>query len=258
VFLTEHVKTKDLYAIKVIRKDVLIEYDQVESTKLEKDILFAANHPNLVGMDFLFQSDTRLYFVMPFIRGGELYRIFAEQKRFEEDVVKFYAIQIAMGIGELHEQGIMHRDLKLENILIDHKGYVKLIDYGLAKMLGDGDLALSYCGTPEYLSPEMVTGEGHDFTVDWWALGILIYEMLIGVTPFFNKNRNLLQSKIKHARVVFPDRKQFKINYSDNLVDIVGLLLKKDRRERLGAKNGIKEILAHPWFSNLNVNEILA
>ena len=97
-----------------------------------------------------------------------------------------------MGVGELHSKGIMHRDLKLENILIDDKGYVKLIDYGLAKILQGDELAMSYCGTPEYLSPEMVNGDGHDFTVDWWAVGILIYEMLIGVTPFFNKNRQLL------------------------------------------------------------------
>lgn len=190
---------------------------------------------------------------MPFINGGELYRIFAEQKRFEEDVVKFYAAQIIMGVGELHKKGIMHRDLKLENILIDQKGYVKLIDYGLAKILQGDELAMSYCGTPEYLSPEMVASEGHDFTVDWWAVGILIYEMLIGVTPFFNKNRQLLQSKIKHARVVFPDRRQFRIDYSDELVDIVGLLLKKDRRDRLGAKKGMEEILSHKWFAGLDL-----
>lgn len=196
---------------------------------------------------------------MPFVKGGELYRIFAEQKRFDEKVVKFYAIQIILAVGELHNKGIMHRDLKLENILIDNRGYVKLIDYGLAKILsGSDDLAMSYCGTPEYLAPEMVTGEGHDFSVDWWAVGILIYEMLIGVTPFFNKNRQLLQSKIKHARVVFPDRRQFKIDYSDNLVDIVNLLLKKEKNDRIGSTKGVKEILAHPWFADLNLKEIEA
>ena len=157
---------------------------------LEKDILFAADHPFLVGMDFLFQSETRLYFVMPFIRGGELYKVFLKQKRLPEPVVKFYAAQIIVAVGELHKKGIMHRDLKLENILVDEKGYIKIIDYGLAKILEkDGKLAQSYCGTPEYLSPEMVSQSGHDFTVDWWAVGVLIYEMLIGVTPFFNRNR---------------------------------------------------------------------
>ena len=162
-------------------------------------------------------------------------------------------MQIVLAVGELHDKGIMHRDLKLENILIDNKGYVKLIDYGLAKILDNcSDLAMSYCGTPEYLAPEMVTGEGHDRAVDWWAVGVLIYEMLIGVTPFFNKNRQLLQSKIKHAKVVFPDRRQFKIDYSEQLVDVVNMLLRKDRNDRLGSKGGAKEILSHPWFKDLD------
>lgn len=126
---------KKLYAIKAIRKDVLIEYNQVKNTKLERDILFECEHPFLVGMDYLFQSDTRLYFVMPFVRGGELYKVFKSKKRLPEPVVKFYAAQIALAIGYLHSKGIMHRDLKLENILVDETGYLKIIDYGLAKVL---------------------------------------------------------------------------------------------------------------------------
>jgi serine/threonine protein kinase len=102
---------------------------------------------------------------------------------------------------------------------------------------------MSYCGTPEYLAPEMVSSQGHDFTVDWWALGILIYEMLIGQTPFFNRNRKLLESKIKHGRIVFPDRTQYRIAYSDEIVDLVRQLLCKDRTKRLGANKGMDEIL---------------
>ena len=120
--------------------------------------------------------------------------------------------------------------------MIDDKGFVKIIDYGLAKMLKNDELAMSYCGTPEYLAPEMISHAGHDKTVDWWAVGILIYEMLIGVTPFFNRNRQVLMSKIKHSKIVFPDRKTYKIAYSDEIVDVISKLLRKDKATRLGAK----------------------
>ena len=188
VYLTKLRSNDKLYAIKSMRKDILIETDQVESTKLERDILLRCNHPFLLGMDFVFQNDLRIYFVMPFVKGGELYLHFAKNKRFPEEAVKFYAIQIILAIGYLHEQGIAHRDLKLENILIDEDGYLKIIDFGLAKIIKDEEEAMTFWGTPEYIAPEVISRKGHDKSVDWWAVGILIYEMLIGVTPFYNKN----------------------------------------------------------------------
>lgn len=198
--------------------------------------MFKCQHQFLVGMDYLFMSKLRLFFVMPFIRGGELYRFFKSRKRFKEEEVKFYAVQIAIALGYLHKKGIVHRDLKLENILVANDGYLKIIDFGLAKLLDQGSVTKTYCGTPEYLAPEMIQQSGHDFSVDWWALGILIYEMRIGVTPFFNKNKNMLFMKIQKAKVIFPDKVRYGLEYSDEFVDIVEKLLNKEGSKRLGSK----------------------
>jgi serine/threonine protein kinase len=164
---------------------------------------------------------------------------------------------MTLALGYLHQKGIAHRDMKLENVLVDDRGYLKIIDYGLAKMLRDDQEATSFCGTPEYLAPEMVAQVGHDKTVDWWALGVLIYEMLIGVTPFFNRNKNMLLTKIKNSKVVFPDRKKYRIDYSDELMDLVLKLLDKDKSTRLGAKNDSEEILAHPFFASINIKDLM-
>lgn len=193
---------------------------------------------------------------MPFVNGGELYKIFLSKRRFPENVVLFYAAQISLAIGYLHEAGIAHRDLKLENILVGEDGYLKIIDYGLAKMLSDDEVATSFCGTPEYIAPEMANHAGHDKTVDWWAIGVLVYEMLIGVTPFYNKNRNMLLMKIKNAKVVFPDKTQYRIDYSDEIHDLILKLLNKDRKKRLGA-NGMQEVIAHPAFASIDMRKLM-
>lgn len=135
VFLAKVKNGEQLYAVKTIRKDVLIQTDQIASTVLEKDIMLDCDHPFMVGMDYLFQTDFRLYFVMPFVRGGELYKVFLTQRRFPEEVIKFYIAQIIHCIGYLHDRGFAHRDLKLENLLVDADGYIKVIDFGLAKSL---------------------------------------------------------------------------------------------------------------------------
>ena len=194
---------------------------------------------------------------MPFIRGGELYKIFKSRKRLPEDAVRFYAAQICLAIGYLHSKGIMHRDLKLENILVDQDGYLRIIDYGLAKTLEESDVTKTFCGTPEYLAPEMVTQAGHDFSVDWWALGILIYEMLIGVTPFYNRERKLLLLKLRQSRVVFPDKKKYKIDFSDEFQDIVIRLLEKNKADRLGTSGDFEEIINHPFFNGIDKEKLM-
>jgi serine/threonine protein kinase len=141
--------------------------------------------------------------------------------------------------------------------MLSDDGNVKVIDFGLAKILETNGETKSFCGTPEYLSPEMVRQEGHDKTVDWWALGILIYEMTIGVTPFFSKSRMALIKNIKEEVVLFPDKTKYKIDYSDDFCDIVNKLLNKDKSGRLGANGDIDEIMEHPYFSNLNRAELL-
>ena len=195
---------------------------------------------------------------MPFIKGGELYKVFKANKRLSEETVRFYAAQISLAVGYLHSKGIMHRDLKLENILVDQSGYLKIIDYGLAKTLKEDQMSKTFCGTPEYLAPEMVQHKGHDFSVDWWAFGILIYEMVIGVTPFYNRERKLLLMKIKQSKVVFPYKRKYKIDYSDEFADICIKLLNKDKNERLGSKGDIYEIMKHPFFAKLDIDALMA
>lgn len=197
VFLTYNVKSKKLYAMKRIDKDILIEKKQIENTKTEKEVLFQASHPFVLSMDYVFQNDYRLYFFLDFVKGGNLYDHLYKKKRFEEKIVKFIGVQVALGLGYLHANNIVHRDLKPENVLMDEQGYIVLADFGLAKFLSPQEQSKSFCGTAEYLAPEILGMAGHSHSVDWWTLGILLYEMSTGRPPFMDKNHHTLGHKIK-------------------------------------------------------------
>lgn len=216
VFMCEHIPTQKVYAMKCIRKDVVLENDSIQSLKLEKEILYNIVHPFIVGMDYVFQNAQRIFFIMDFIEGGELFRHLVKIRRFPEDQVRFMIAQIAIALGHLHEKDIVYRDLKPENVLFNKDGYLLLADFGLATKVSKNGLARSFCGTAEYLSPEMLQGKGHDHTVDLWTLGILLYEMLVGIPPFFHKNKHQMFYLIQEADVTFPDPVKHKIYVSPN------------------------------------------
>ncbi len=248
VCLVEFKQTKELFAMKSLKKNVLLDEDQVESTLLEKNILQSLDYPFLVGMVFCFQTEERVYFVLPFIQGGELFQHLRKYKYFPEKNVKFYAAIIGLSLDYLHKKGIVYRDIKPENILIERDGYLKLIDFGMAKILKDDEKTNSFCGTPEYLAPEIITGEGHNRMADWWSYGTLVYEMLFGIPPFFSENIEKMYELITKSELRFP--KKFRV--SEDAKDFLAKLLVKNQKERLGAKEGFEEIKKHPFFKGVD------
>ena len=168
-------------------------------------------------MVFCFQTEERVYFVLPFIQGGELFQHLRKYKYFPEKNVQFYASIIGLSLEYLHKRGIVYRDIKPENILLEKDGYLKLIDFGMAKILKDDEKTNSFCGTPEYLAPEIITGEGHNRMADWWSYGTLVYEMLFGIPPFYNENVETMYELITNKELRFPK----KFNVSDEAKDLL-------------------------------------
>ena len=180
-------------------------------------------------------------------------------RNFPEQRAKFYAMTVALALGHLHTKNIIYRDLKPENILMEEDGYICLTDFGLAKILDQNEQAYSFCGTPEYLAPEILEERGHAFPVDWWALGILTYEMIVGFPPFYtgSSNQNKMYELIKSKPVFFPDAKKHGIPMSEDCKNFIELCLKKKPAERLGSVTGLDEIIGHPWFADIDINALV-
>lgn len=227
VCLVEYLPNHEVYAMKSLKKDILIEQEQIENTLLEKEILQTIDYPLLCGLVFCFQNEERIFFVMPFLSGGELFQHLRKFRTFDEEKVRFYGAQIALALEYLHKKGIVYRDLKPENILMDDKGYLRLADFGMAKKLKEDEKAMSFCGTPEYLAPEIITMEGHDKNSDWWSFGILLFEMLCGLPPFYTDNLDKMYDMIKTHQVKFPKR----YNISEDAKDLIRKLLEKDPKK---------------------------
>jgi serine/threonine protein kinase len=258
VWLVKKLEDEWPYAMKQMAKKFIIQNSLRKNIIMEKQILFHNRHPFMVGMDSVFQDEKNVYFILDFIQGGELFTHLKQRKRFDEDSSKFYAMQIASALGYLHQRDIIYRDLKPENILLHKDGYIKLTDFGLAKCISKSKLTDTLWGTAEYLAPEILSLGGHNFWVDWWTLGILIYEMLIGITPFWSDDTAVMFDFINNIDVRFPDQDRHGFSVSPNAKDLILKLLDKDPEKRLGSQNGVKEVLEHPWFDDYDLDKLLS
>jgi cGMP-dependent protein kinase len=245
VQFVRHKKTRQHFALKKISKAEITHLNQQDHILNEKHVMSLLNHPFIVKLYATFKDKDYLYFLLEVCLGGELFTILRARRRFNEETAKFYAACVILAFESMHQHDIVYRDLKPENLLLDSKGYIKIADFGFAKVCKDRTYTL--CGTPDYLAPEVIFGQGHGKGVDWWTLGVLLFEMVASYPPFFDEDPMKTYGKIMHGIYEFP---RF---FSPELVDLIQKLLHPKATKRLGIINGGASLLkSHPWFSGFD------
>ncbi|KAI8333940.1 hypothetical protein BC941DRAFT_433396 [Chlamydoabsidia padenii] len=256
VMLAEEKYTNELYAIKVLKKRFVLDNDEVDSTRSEKRVFLVANqerHPFLVNLHSTFQTETRIYFVMEYISGGDL-MMHIQREQFSEKRARFYACEVLLALEHFHKHGIIYRDLKLDNIMLCLDGHIKLVDYGLCKEnMFNNNTTNTFCGTPEFIAPEILLEQRYNRSVDWWAFGVLIYEMLLGQSPFKGEDEDEIFDAVLEDEILYP------MTMSRNCVSICQKLLERNPARRLGSgKSDGQEVRQHVFFSGVNWDDLLA
>jgi len=248
------------YALKILRKTEVIKLKQIDHVRHERAILAdVAGHPFITNLLASFADHDSLYMLLDYVPGGEIFSYLRKLRRFDEPTARFYAAEIVLVLEYLHEHqgGVAYRDLKPENLLLDEDGHIKLVDFGFAKRLGyQGDRPVetyTLCGTPEYLAPEVIHNKGHTAAVDWWALGILLYEFLTGYPPFWHQNPIEIYKQIVEKPVLFPQEPAI----SHEAKDLIKSLCTIDRSKRLGnISGGAQRVKDHPFFRGVNWEDL--
>ncbi|OHT08265.1 AGC family protein kinase [Tritrichomonas foetus] len=248
VMLCKRKDTGELYAIKTIHKNRLVSNNKVYTVLSERNILVKSHHPFIVELKYAFQTDTKFYLVLEYVPGGELFTHVREAKKLTFDEARLYIAEIALAIDYLHSIGIVYRDLKTENILLASDGHIKLTDFGLSKDISFLETTTTFCGTIEYIAPEIIRREQYTYMVDWWSLGVLSYELIYGATPFFNRNRARLFQAITMQEVRFPT------NATPDQIDFISKLLTKDPKKR----STFQDLKDHDFWGGLNFDDILS
>ena len=253
VLLVKYNSNNNLYAMKVLNKSQIKLKKQEENTKNERDLMVKLNNPFILSIKFAFQDESKLYIVSEFLQGGDLfYHLHHSTINLTEEVAKFYIIELILGLEFLHQNNVIFRDLKPENILLDSEGHIRISDFGLSKILENSrDKAYTLCGTLKYLAPEILKNKGYEKSVDWWSLGCIFYEMLMGHLPF-KINGNVIDPEVFEEKIKFND------NMNPLLVDLISQLLAVNPKKRIGyGDSDAKKIKEHQYFSDIDWNKYL-
>ncbi|XP_078094895.1 protein kinase C zeta type isoform X2 [Mustelus asterias] len=257
VLLVRLKKNDCIYAMKVVKKELVHDDEDIDWVQTEKHVFEqASSNPFLVGLHSCFQTESRLFLVIEYVNGGDLMFHMQRQRKLPEEHARFYAAEICIALNFLHDRGIIYRDLKLDNVLLDSDGHIKLTDYGMCKEgLGPGDTTSTFCGTPNYIAPEILRGEEYGFSVDWWALGVLMFEMMAGRSPFDIITDNPdMNTEDYLFQVILEKPIRIPRSLSVKAASVLKGFLNKDPKERLGchSQTGFTDIQAHTFFRSID------
>ena len=252
VYLVQKINTQEKFAMKVLRKERIMGQNLLKYAIAERNVLSLSNHPFIVKLNFAFQTSSKLFLILEYCPNGDLAKHLLFEKRFSEPRAKFYICEVLLALENLHQRDIIFRDLKPDNVVLDEEGHCKLTDFGLSKEgVNENQYAKSFCGSIAYLAPEMLKKQGHGKAVDWYLLGVLFYEMLVGITPFFTNRKEDIFHNIEYGELKIPEF------VSEGAASLLRGLLQRDPSKRLGGSlKDAQEIKDHPYFKDVDWDKV--